>query len=123
MTMNVGAVLDNPRFVQAFQIKRTTRTFSNEGRVSVGAATMISATGVVQPAKRADVLRLQAEGERVNNVLWFMSRAEIRHPEGVDGNEDEIVFAGNTYRLLDSKRWEAFGYSEAWGVEKVRANA
>ena len=108
--INIGRVVQDPRFAQAFQVKRQSAgTFANEGEFST-VETVLDRFGVVQPSKADDLIKFLPEGERQGNFITIYCNQDVLMGNGKDQESDVVVWRGDYYKVAFSKPWDIHGY-------------
>lgn len=117
--INVAEIMRDPDLAQAFQIERADGAFANEGEWAQ-TVTTIGMLGIVQPAKREDVLELFPEGNRLGNVIVIYCDQELRIDNADTLRSDVVVWHGNPYRVTAAKHWADHGFWQVWAEGFVR---
>lgn len=107
--IDVSELMTDPDFARAFQVRRMTGSYANEGEWSE-TATTLNKTGVIQPATSEDAINFLPEGERQKNLIRIWCAEEIRMGDGDGKCSDEVIVDGQYYRVAFSKPWGANGY-------------
>lgn len=106
--IDVAELMTDPDMAQPFQVERASGSFANEGEWAQTVAT-INMTGIVQPAKDAE-LQLLPEGARLGNVIAVYCAQELRIDDADAQRSDVVVWHGNPYRVVAAKHWSDHGY-------------
>ena len=111
--INVGELIHDPDFVQAFTVYRRSGDFVN-GVWTGDTSEELTMLGVVT-VMRATELRMVPEGDRISGGMNFHSRDPI-YPTRVgeyQGTSDQILWRGSLYRVLNVAPYEDYGYYKA----------
>lgn len=109
---DVSALLFDPDLgAQEFTIKRRTGKWIG-GRMTVDSETIIRAIGVIQPPS-AEQLVFFPEGERRKGQIVIYTTTMLHLTDGSD-IADDVTWNGEQYKLVNVKRWNDYGYVEAY---------
>lgn len=109
---DVSALLFDPDLgAQEFTIKRRTGKWIG-GRMTVDNETIIRAIGVIQPPS-AEQLVFFPEGERRKRQIVIYTTTMLHLTDGSD-IADDVTWNGEQYKLVNVKRWNDYGYVEAY---------
>lgn len=111
--LNVSELMSDPDMAQAFQVERNGGAF-DEGEWMPAAPTVLDMVGIIQPAKREDVLEILPEGARAKNIIVVFCDQELLIDDGDTRRSDVILWRGNPYRVIASKDWSDHGFWQAW---------
>lgn len=71
---------------------------------------------VVQPLRRVDLMLLR-EGQRQYKNQWLHSSQDIKVE-----NDDLVVFKNDYYRVMKTKNYEDYGFTELFLIQDKTAN-
>lgn len=92
--IDVTSIINDPDFVQSFQIQRITGSYDSHGNWVVDApATLIPVNGIVLPVK-LDELKYLPEGERHDDNIGVYSQTELMLGNMADKQSDVILYDG-----------------------------
>ena len=117
--INVAELMRDPDRAQEFTIERAAGAFANEGEWAE-VVTTSGMLGIIQPAKREDVLELFPEGTRLGNVIVVYSDQELLIDNADTLRSDVVVWHGNPYRVTSAKHWADYGFWQVWAEGFVR---
>lgn len=106
--IDVSSIINDPDFVQDFQIIRVSGAFDSTGAFVKTREAPVALTGIVLPAKLDEVSSLP-EGERRTGSVAIYSLTELRLASqeadlsGVYASEDEFIYAGDYYHLASMR--------------------
>lgn len=104
--INVGRVLNNPRFAQTFTVYRKTGTWV-AGR-ETQTETIITMSGVITVASSND-LEMIPEGDRQTGAIAVHTTQPLQVTTSA-GTSDEIEWRGNRYRAMQLFPYADYGY-------------
>ena len=116
---SVAELMRDPDIAQPFQVERAGGAF-DEGEWMPTAPTVLNLVGIVQPAKREDMLAILPEGARLGNMIVVFCDQELRIDNAQYQRSDVVVWHGNPYRVVASKHWSDHGYWQVWAEGFVR---
>lgn len=96
---------------QEFEVTRRTGKWSG-GRMAVESEETIKAIGIIQPPS-AEQLAFFPEGERRKGQIVIYTTTTLHLTEGTDITDD-VTWNGEKYKLVNVKRWDDYGYVEAY---------
>lgn len=105
--INVGRVLNNPKFAQTFTVYRKSGGWSSIGRVTE-TETAITMTGVITVASSTD-LEMIPEGDRQSGTIAVHTQTPLQVTTSA-GTSDEIEWRGNRYRTMQMSPYADYGY-------------
>lgn len=113
--MNIGRVLDNPKFRQSFTVYRKSGQFGAGGYQET--ETSLPMSGVVTPTTSRDIQQVP-EGDRVTESMTFYTKDSlyITHTDGTAGTSDQAVYRGARYKIVQVKNYLDYGYNKAIGM-------
>ena len=113
--INVGELLTDPDFAQAFTIKRSSGAFGLGGFLA--AISNVRGGGVITVATEEDLMQVP-EGDRVTGAMMFYSQKPIyaTRAGATAGLSDLIVWRGQTYRIAKVFPYQDYGFFKAIGV-------
>lgn len=117
--INVAEIMRDPDLAQPFQVERAGGAF-DEGEWVPTAPTVLNLVGIVQPAKREDMLAILPEGARLGNMIVVFCDQELRIDNAEDQRSDVVVWHGHPYRVMAAKHWADHGYWQVWAEGFVR---
>lgn len=104
MSIDVSSIINDPDFVQPFELIRVTVNLAN-GRATETRSAPVPLTGIVLPAKLDDINALP-EGERRIGSIAVYSLTELKlasqesNPDGSFDKADEYIYNGDYYHLV-----------------------
>lgn len=108
-------LLNDPDFVEPFEVRRTLSGLANEGEQTTRKLPPISAVGSVQPVGQGELSRMDPEGLRKRAVIRVYTIYPLQGPSG-DGNPGDIIqFCGHSYRVFQCQPW--YDYVKAYAEE------
>ena len=111
--LNVGKVLLDPRFNQAFGVIRMQGAFAGAGVYGQAPSETLQCTGSIQPATAGEVAAFQPEGERGKALIRAYTKTRLYVTTG-DGQQSDIVtWHGAAYRVVECFQWGVHGYWKA----------
>ena len=96
---------------QEFVVTRRTGKWVG-GRLTVDTEETLIAIGIIQPPS-AEQLAFFPEGERRKGQIVIYTTTTLHLTEGTD-IADDIMWNGEQYKLVNVKRWDDYGYVEAY---------
>jgi hypothetical protein len=113
--INVGELLTDPDFAQAFTIKRSSGAFGLGGFLAT--TSNVRGAGVITVATEEDLMQVP-EGDRVTGSMMFYSRKPIyaTRAGSAAGLSDLIAWRGQTYRIAKVFPYQDYGFYKAIGV-------
>lgn len=111
--INVAELMRDPDFAQAFQVERAGGAFV-EGEWIAAAPAVLNMVGIIQPAKREDVLAILPEGGRLGSFIVVFTDQELQIEDSETKRSDVIIWRGKTYRVIGQKPWVDHGFWQAF---------
>lgn len=107
--INVGRVLNNPRFSQSFTVYRKSGSWV-AGRWN-GTESAITMNGVIIQASETD-LEMVPEGDKQKGNIAVYAISPL-YQTTAQGTSDEIEWRGNRYRVMPLTPYADYGYYKA----------
>lgn len=107
--INIASVLNDPLFLQPYQVERQTGEFSGDGEYTT-ASEFFDRNGCIQPASAADVINFLPEGLRGDEAIRIWDRDSLLMRDGVSDLPDIIHWQGRKYRVAHTKPYASYGY-------------
>lgn len=107
--INIKSVLQDPVFLQSYQIERQTGVYIGEGDFQV-TSEFLDRSGSIQPAKSSDIMNFLPEGLRSSEAIQIWDQSSVLMEDGVNSIPDVVHWLGLKYRVAYSKHWETYGY-------------
>ncbi len=115
--LNVGRVLNNPRWETTFVVNRKTGQWQSGDFIQN--EDPITFSGVVLSPGTKDIVQVP-EGDRVSEMKLFLTKSKMYVTHAAEdnfaGTSDEILWEDHRYRLYQVKNWNNFGYYKAIGI-------
>lgn len=110
--INVGELIDDPDFAQAFTITRRSGTWENGRFIPV--ETTIQASGVISPQDTSE-LDLAPDGSMIRGRIkvWTHTQLYITIQDAPNGDSyisDEVNWNGNQYLVILDNNYSDYGY-------------
>lgn len=107
--INVGRVLNNPRFQQTFTAYRKSGSWVS-GRWN-GTENTLSIQGVVTVASQLDLQQIP-EGDRQTGAMVFHANQPL-YLTSSQGTSDELEWRGSRWRVMQVSPYADYGYYKA----------
>ncbi|MCL6442067.1 MAG: hypothetical protein K6T83_01150 [Alicyclobacillus sp.] len=111
--INVGNVLNNPRFAQSFTVYR--KSGSWVGGRWIPSETAIQMSGTITVPSATDLEQVP-EGDRQKGAICVYTQAQLVVTNDA-GTSDEIVWRGNRYRAAQLFPYADYGYYKAIAIK------
>jgi hypothetical protein len=119
MTIDVSDVVDSIEFTQAVTVNRVAPGSYVDGLWVDGANSATAISAAVQPLSDRDRQALP-EGIRTMELLKLYTTFQLRTADEKAGlSADDIVFQGDTYKVVALTNWTSNGYVRAY-VERLK---
>lgn len=119
MLLNVAELMRDPDMAQPFQVERAGGAF-DEGEWIPAAPEIIDMVGIVQPAKREDVVELLPEGTRLADVIVVYCDTALHADDADAQRSDVVVWDDKPHRVIAAKLWAKHGFWQIWAEGFVR---
>jgi hypothetical protein len=115
--INVGELMTDLDFVEAFTMRRGTKALANEGEVTVTWSAPANLVGSIQPAEAKEIKQLP-EGQRGSgDGIVIFTATELMPDDGNNTVSDVVTWDGKNYKVVGIEDWSANGYYRALAVE------
>lgn len=112
--MNVGRVLNNPRFSQQFTVYRKSGSWDTGGNWDPS-ETALTLNGVISVADSEDIEQLP-EGDMETGAITLYTSSPLQETTG-QGTSDEIEWRGDRWRVMKVFPYADYGYYKAIAVK------
>lgn len=116
--LNFADIINNPDWVQAFQVTRSSGEFAAGGWTEFPPQ-MLTIYGATYPSTNEELQQVP-EGDRVTGTITIWSAQQIfrTHRDGdTPGISDKILWQGNLYKISTVMPYVDYG---VWGAIAVR---
>lgn len=114
--IDVSALLSDPALSRPFEVLRSIDSFlpDSEGEAATPVTSSISAEGSVQPASPGDLKRYLPEGVRNTEYIKVYTATQLLIADESGQRSDVIVWQGRRFVVEQLRRWDEFGYTQAF---------
>lgn len=121
--VNVGRIVLDPRFSQAFTVTRMGSGTWTNGRFS-GSTSTLNVTGTIQPATSDDIAQMP-EGDFIKGGIIIYTTVPLYTTQLGASNtgsiSDEVTWKGEQWRIIQVKDYSDHGYYKALATKKLAA--